>query len=388
MTNQQVLKVLEKYKPLKAYALSTSSSSIIKLVKKELKMDQIKRLAKLFIEHSCRIKKNDSVLINADVDAKPLVFELYKQIILKGAYPTIIWNVDGQAHIYYEFASRQQLMKFPKIAMQQMKNTDVVIYISATQNKRELADIKPEKITLRQKTTKSISEERLKKRWLIFVYPTEEYAKDAGLSLKKFKKFVFSASLLDWTKLLKKMKKIRKKLNSSDKVRILAKNTDLRFSIKGKKAVIASGEYNMPDGEVFTAINENSADGFVQFTYPRYVFGKKVTNIFLRFKKGRLVEVKASKNVDKLKALLKTDKGATKIGEFAFGMNPKINRYSSELLFDEKINKTIHFALGNAYPECNGKNKSAVHLDIVKDMHKGKVFLDSKLFYEDGKFKI
>ncbi|MBI5148107.1 aminopeptidase [Candidatus Pacearchaeota archaeon] len=352
-------------------------------------MDQrIKKLAKLFIEHSCRIKKNESVIISADIDAKPLVFELYKRVLLKGAYPSITWGVDKQAWIYYKYASQTQLKNFPKIAMYQMKNADVVIYISATQDKKELADIKPEKITLRQKITKKISDERLKKRWLIFVYPTEAYAKDAGLSLKQFTNFVFNSSLINWTSLIKKMKRLQKVLNKGNKVRIIGKDTDLRFSIKGRKAILGSGEYNMPDGEVFTSPVESTVDGHIKFTYPRYVFGKKVENIFLKFKKGKLIEVKASKNLDKLKALLNTDKGAKSFGEFAFGMNPKINSYSSELLFDEKMNKTIHFALGNAYKECNGKNKSDVHLDIVKDMHKGKIYIDSKLIYEDGKFKI
>lgn len=356
---------------------------------KEMKMDsRIKKIAKLFIEHSCKIKKGHNVLVTADIDAKPLVFELYEQLIKKGAFPTIVWGVEKQSWIYYKYASVQQLKKFPDIAMHQMKKMDAVIYISATQNKHELADINPSKITMRQKVTRPISDERLKKKWLIFVYPTEAYAKDAGMTLKQFTDFVFNSTLVNWKKLIPKMNKIKKKLDSADKVRIIGKNTDLTFSIKGKNAIVSTGECNLPDGEVFTCINEDSIDGKIQFTYPRYVFGKKVENISLKFKKGNLVEIKATKNVDKLKALLKTDKGAKKIGEFAFGMNPKIKRYSNELLFDEKIGKTIHFALGNAYPECNGKNKSAVHLDIVKDMKIGKIFLDSKLFYENGEFKI
>jgi aminopeptidase len=207
------------------------------------------------------------------------------------------------------------------------------------------------------------------------------------MSLKEFEKFIFSATLLDWKKLSKKMKKIADFLDKSDKIKVIGKETDLTFSIKGKKAIPADGENNMPDGEIFTAINEKTANGTVYFDYPLRVFGKRIKNIKLWFKDGKVVKFNCSDNKS-FNKLIDTDKGGRYIGEFAMGFNPKINRFSDALLFDEKIFKTIHFALGNAYPECKGKNKSAIHEDIVKDMKKGKIFADGKLIYKDGKFLI
>ena len=39
------------------------------------------------------------------------------------------------------------------------------------------------------------------------------------------------------------------------------------------------------------------------------------------------------------------------------GVNYIINRYSYDLLFDEKIGGTAHIALGRAYTQCGGVNQ-------------------------------
>jgi len=347
----------------------------------------IKKIAEIFVNYSCKIKKGDVVLISADLEAKPLVKEIYRQSLLRGAYPRIEWGIDDFSKIYYDNVNKDQLLYYPKISEFAFKNTDVFIYIRSPLNRDELKNCDTRKMTLRQKILRPLLEIRLKKRWLVFIWPNKTYAKDAGLSLNKFKKFVFEATLLDWKKISKRMNKIASYLNKSDKIIIEGKETKISFSIKGKKAVVANGAYNMPDGEIFTAINEKTANGYIYFDYPLRVFGKKIKNIKLWFKNGKVIKFNSSDN-NSLKKMLNTDKGSKYIGEFAFGFNPKINRFSDALLFDEKINNSIHFALGNAYPECNGKNKSAIHEDIVKDMKKGKVFADGKLIYKDGKFLI
>ncbi|MEW5815938.1 MAG: aminopeptidase [Spirochaetota bacterium] len=82
---------------------------------------------------------------------------------------------------------------------------------------------------------------------------------------------------------------------------------------------------------------------------------------------------------------MKSDPGASLLGEFAFGLNNNINRFCKDILLDEKIGGTIHVALGRAYPQCGGTNKSAIHFDIVKDMRKGgRVFLDGEMIFENG----
>ncbi len=48
----------------------------------------------------------------------------------------------------------------------------------------------------------------------------------------------------------------------------------------------------------------------------------------------------------------------------------------------------MHMALGAAYPETGAKNDSALHWDMVCDLHQGEVYADGELCYREGKFLI
>ena len=132
----------------------------------------------------------------------------------------------------------------------------------------------------------------------------------------------------------------------------------------------------------------NSLNGWIKFEYPAIRDGKEVTDIKLVFKNGKVIEFDASKNKDFLKEMLNADENASYVGEFGIGCNPRVNKFTKDLLFDEKINGTIHLALGMAYKQNGGGNDSKIHWDIVKDMHKAKIILDGKVIQEKGKWKI
>ena len=356
-----------------------------------IKEEKIQKLAKIIVEHSIKVKKGDFVQISAGIPARQLILELYKQILKKGAYPRVNVDFEGLSSTYYKYASQEQLKKFPKISMYEMQNTDALIFIGAPENRYELAQIPSERIMQRQKVLDPIDKLRLKKRWLLFFYPVKDYARDAGMSLPQFEKFVFDSCLLDWKKEAEKMKKLKKILDNGKIVRIVGKNTDLTFSIEGRNAVIGDGSYNMPDGEIFTAPHEDTVNGQIEFTFPLIDMGHEITGIRLNFKKGKLVKATAKKNENILKTILNTDKGATKIGELGIGCNYNIKKFVKATLFDEKIGGTVHLALGRAYAECKGRNKSAVHKDIIKDLRKpygGKLYVDGQLIQKDGKFLI
>ena len=91
-------------------------------------------------------------------------------------------------------------------------------------------------------------------------------------------------------------------------------------------------------------------------------------------------------------ALIETidrDDGARRLGELGIGCNPRITRYMKNTLFDEKIDGTVHLALGNGLPEVGGENVSQLHWDIVKDLRKsGRLELDGKVVQEAGKWLI
>ncbi len=352
---------------------------------------KIREIAKILVEHSCKVKKGEIVQIVAGIPARPLILELFKQIIQKGAFPRLNLDFEGLSYTYYKYASEEMLKTFPQLNYNEMKKTDAIIYIGSPENRYELATINPKAITLRSQVIRKITDVRLKKKWVIFDWPVKDFADDASLSLPEFRKFVFDSCIQDWNALDSFMKKVKAFLDKGKKVRILAKDTDLTFGIRNRPAAIGSGNHNMPDGEVWTAPEENTTEGHITFTYPLIVLGRKIEGIRLEFKKGKVVKASAKKNLEALDHLLKTDRGSRKLGELGIGCNFKIKKFSNLLLFDEKIGGTIHLALGAAYKENNGKNRSAVHADIVKDLrppYHGEVWVDDRLLIKDGKLLV
>lgn len=157
------------------------------------------------------------------------------------------------------------------------------------------------------------------------------------------------------------------------------------------------GHENFPDGEVFTGPNLQAADGgvngVVRYSFPAVYRGREVHDIELTFEKGRVVDAKASKNLDYLLAMLDQDEGARSLGEIAVGTNYQIQRYTKNTLFDEKIGGTFHAAVGAGYPETGNSNSSGLHWDMVCDLRAddgpgsgGTVEVDGEIISKDGRF--
>ena len=145
----------------------------------------------------------------------------------------------------------------------------------------------------------------------------------------------------------------------------------------------------MPGGEVFTGPVENSLNGWIHYTYPAIYNGREVEGIELEFKEGRVVRSKAKKNEEFLNTMLDSDEGARYVGEFAMGTNFGIQRFTKNILFDEKIGGSIHMALGSGYPQTGSLNQSSIHWDMLCDMRQdSEIRVDGELIYKDGRILI
>ena len=171
------------------------------------------------------------------------------------------------------------------------------------------------------------------------------------------------------------------------RVRIVGRDTDLTFSTAGRAYVVGDGHINMPDGEVYTAPVDDSAEGVIAFEYPGVYAGRSIAGIRLEFRAGEVVSASAESGEEFLQQILAIDDGARRIGEFGVGVNEGIDRFVGDVLFDEKIGGTIHLALGRAYTECGGTNESALHWDLAKDLRsEGAIELDGQRVFENGRF--
>ena len=359
---------------------------------------RIEKLAKLCVQYSLDIKPNEQVLIQGSEQAHPLINELYKECLLKDAHPMVLADLNLQ-YTFFKYAKEPQLKFVSPIQKFIAENVDASIEIFCEPNPKGLSTVDPAKLRIRSTSRKEmmeiffrrIAEGKLK--WNGLPYPISAEAQEASMALQEYEDFVYSSCLLDkedpvaeWKKVQQQQQKICDFLNQANEIHIVGEDTDLTFNVKGRKWINCSGKENMPDGEVFTGPVENSTNGTIRFTYPGIISGREVEDIKLTFKDGRVIQASAAKGDDFLQQTLKIE-GADRLGEAAIGTNYGITRFTKSMLFDEKMGGTIHMALGHAFPESGGKNQSAIHWDILKDMKKdGEIYADNKLFYKNGKF--
>ena len=360
------------------------------------------RLAKLVANFCLEVKKDNWISISGDFGvSSELIHEIYREVIKAGGNPFLVPAGSDLQEIYYKEASEDQLKWISPILEQYQDKLDGMINIHGTTNTTALNSIDPTRQQIRAKAVgKSIMPKLMKRqaegklKGLVTLFPCPALAQDAEMSLSEYEDFVYEAMFCDeedpeaeWIKLGKKQKILVDWLNGREKVEIHGEHVDLTLSIKGRTFVSADGKSNMPDGEIFTGPVEDSAEGHVEFTYPAVKNGRVVENVQLDFEKGKVVKATAEKNQDFLKAMIATDDGSSYLGELGIGTNFGIQRFTKEILFDEKIGGTFHLAVGAGYPETGSKNKSGIHWDMICALGKdGEISVDGEPLFKNGNF--
>jgi aminopeptidase len=361
---------------------------------------RIEKLAQILVDHSAEIQPGDRVAIEATTAAQPLVQALYTTILERGGYPHPLLELPDQELLFFAHAKDEQLDAVPifrKLAYEQFESR---IRIASSTNPRALSNVDPARQRRRQKASASILETQMRRgadrsfKWVSTLYPTEGYAREAGMSLKDFEDFVYRACHADqadpvayWHQVEAKQKKIVDRIQGHDHVILRGPNVDLSLSIKGRTFLNAAGKVNMPDGEVFSGPVEDSVNGFVRYSYPAIYSGVLVEGVELTFSNGKVTKAHAEKNQAFLMEMLDSDPGARYVGEFAIGTNYEIDRFSHNILFDEKLGGTFHMALGAGYPDTGSKNKSIIHWDMICGMQTdSEILLDGEVIYKNGKF--
>ncbi len=352
---------------------------------------RVRRLATILVNHSLQVKKDELVLINSSSElAKPLVLALYREVLRAGGHPYMNIGFEEATNIFYKEAGEAQLLHFPKIRHYEAKNMDCVVNIRAPINKKALSSVDPVKMGRRARVLRPIMDTIVnKKRWVLCNYPTNALAQEADMSLEEYEQFLYGATNIDWNRVRKLTEKLKRLLDKASEIRIVGEDTDLTLSIKGRPAIPCWGERNMPDGEVFLSPVEDSAEGYIYYEHPAIYQGREVMGIRLRFRRGRVVEARAEKGEEFLLSMLSTDRGARYLGEIGIGVNYGIKKFSKDILFDEKIGGTVHLAIGKSYKEAGGRNISAIHWDMIKDLRKGgTLYMDGKPIQKNGRFLI
>lgn len=356
--------------------------------------ERIKKLAKGLVNYSCSLKKGEKVLIEAKGIDHVLVNAIIKEVYAVGALPFVELYDNKVTRALLLGQGEEQAKLRAQFDGQRMANMDAYIGIRGGENCNELCDVPEQNMKIESEyySHPVHHEIRVKKtKWVVLRYPNQGMAQQANMSTEAFENFYFDVCTLDYSKMDRAMDALKVRLDKADKVRIIAKDTDISFSIKGIGSKKCSGERNIPDGEIYTAPVKDSVNGVITYNAPSVEQGVKHENVSLTFKDGKIIKATGN-HQDKLDAIFDTDEGARYVGEFAFGVNPYIVKPMGDILFDEKISGSIHFTPGCCYDDCYNGNISAIHWDLVqiqtKEYGGGEIYLDGELIRKDGLFVV
>jgi aminopeptidase len=348
------------------------------------------QLAQGLTGFSTNLKKGEKVLIDAFDVPDAMVVALVRAARERGALPFVQLH---RARISRELAlgaEEAQYAALSEVELMRMGQMQAYIALRGSDNIFEAADVPSARVQLVSRLMKPVIDHRVNQtKWVVLRWPTAAMAQQATMSTEAFEDFYFRVCTLDYARMKPGMKALSELMVKTDEVSITGPGTDLSFSIKGIGAKECGGQYNIPDGEVFSCPVKESVEGVIQYNAPTVYLGASFDNIRLVFKKGKIVEA-TSNNTKKLNQILDSDPGARYVGEFAIGFNPHIQQPMRDILFDEKIAGSFHFTPGQAYAECGNGNKSQVHWDMVciqrPEYGGGEIHFDGKLIRKDGHF--
>ncbi len=353
---------------------------------------RLRKLAMNLLAYSNQVKAGQHVLIKGSVKAKPLVKELIKATYELGAYPHLELMDDELGREIALGNSEARMTQTVKWNLDRYQDIDAFVSVYADENDSEYNDVPAEIKKMQAKIGRPASDLIVNtKQWVLLNYPTPSLAQKAKMSLEAFEDFLLDVCLVDYAKMYDAMLNLKAIMERTDRVHIKGPGTDLTFSIKGIPAVPCAGECNIPDGEVFTAPVRESVNGTISYNAPSPYQGTVYNNVKLTFKDGKIIDLSADNDVDKLTEIFNTDEGARYVGEFAIGVNPMIKHPMGDILFDEKIDGSFHFTPGQAYEQdADNGNRSAIHWDLVliqrPEYGGGEIWFDDVLIRKDGRF--
>ncbi|HZW02444.1 MAG TPA: aminopeptidase [Anaerolineaceae bacterium] len=364
--------------------------------------ERVEKLADLLVNYSIGVQPGWKVVIRGGAAGAPLMKEVYKHVLLAGGHPLVMADLPGIQETFFRCATDEQLQFIHEPVKHIYENYEASIAIISEENTRAMTSVNPERRLMHRRAFEPVFNRYLERagrgelKWTVTLFPTQAHAQDAEMSLAEYEDFVYRACMPDmddpigyWQGVHDRQERVIEWLKGKDAVHVVGPETDLRLSIAGRRFINCACDANVPDGEIFTGPVETSANGHVYFSYPAIIDGQMVSGIRLWFENGKVVKATAEKNEAYLLKTIDTDEGARYLGEFAIGTNEGIQKFTGQILFDEKIGGSFHMALGTGYPETGSVNKSAIHWDMVCDLRKGgEIWVDGELMYRDGNFVI
>ena len=369
---------------------------------------------------------DETVLIQCDPAGVKLAEALFAKLMAQGVNVVVRPNLTSAMELsFYRSASDSQLSFMAPGTRELYENLHGAIYILAPESLTHLSGVDPRRIAQTAITRKPYRDILTRREeaglfgWTLCIYPTDEYARCAGLSKKEFAEQIVKACFLrardpmaEWRRIFDDAKRIKDWLNSLavKSYHMESANVDLTVTPGENRRFIGISGHNIPSFELFLSPDWRGTDGVYYADQPSYRSGNLVRGVRLTFRKGEVVEVSAEQGEEFVKKQVAMDQGSNKIGEFSLTDRrfSKIDKFMANTLFDENYGGeqgNCHVALGSSYSDTFagdhttltaarkaelGFNDSALHWDLVNTEKKrvtaaleggGKLVI-----YEDGQF--
>ncbi|MCF8080151.1 MAG: aminopeptidase [Desulfobacterales bacterium] len=392
---------------------------------------QLTRYAKVLLWGLCvarrqRFRPRDLILLRFDPPAVRLAEILYRCILEKGMHPVIRMNpTTAMEQSFFQCATDPQLLFTPPGEEPLYRQLNGSIFLHAPESLTHLSGVDPKKIGraaagkkfLRDIMTERESSGRLS--WTLCLFPTEELARQAGLSLQEYTRQVVRACFLNrvdpvehWQQLYLRARSMKQLLNrmKTTGYRVESENIDLYISAGEKRKWVGISGRNIPSFELFTSPDWRQTRGVFYADQPSFRSGNFVKGIRLEFSRGRVVKASADRGEEFVRSQIRLDNGADKIGEFSLTDRrfSRIGRFMANTLYDENFGGrygNCHVALGSSYENTYrgrqadltpqrkrelGFNDSALHWDLVNTEKKRVQAIGpggrARTIYENGEF--
>jgi aminopeptidase len=369
------------------------------------------KLAHVLVDYSARLQPREKALIVGTTETLPLAQAVARRVLTAGGHPYIRVTLPELNEYLVKNGSDDQLRHVPRAMVEAHAEADKTFNLATPSNlPRLLGAVSDDRRGAFLQGQRAFRDKLQAQRAaagrrddgpcsgcgnaVIAAYPTIVAAERVGMTLSEYEDFVFGACLPDpedpvgyWRAFHAKQEHLVSALAGTSTLRVVAEGTDFHLSIAGRSFVNASGESNMPDGEIFVGPVEGSLEGRVAFSLPAFWNSVRIEGIRLEFRTGKVVRAAATVNDAALQSALSIDEGARSVGEFAIGTNRGIHEPIGDCLFDEKVAGTFHIALGGGL--AGNTNTSMIHWDLVSDLRQGgEIYADDRLIYRDGEFLI
>ena len=346
-----------------------------------------------------KLKKSDVVLIRYDLPAIRLAEILHARLLGKGIYPVPRTTLTAtMEYDFFKHSNNDQLTFHIPGDPELYNSLTGSIFLSAPESITHLGDIDPAKISkaaLARKYLRDILSQREATgdfNWTLCMLPTKALAHHAGISLTDYTRQIAKACFLNhkdplaqWQNIFDTAKHIKKWLGGLDVnyYRIQSRDVDLEITPGPERQWIGLSGHNIPSFEIFVSPDWHGTRGTYFANQPSFRSGNYVKNVWLEFKKGRVVDFKADVGHNFLKNQLAIDKGAGRLGEFSLTDKrfSKIDTFMASTLFDENHGGkygNCHIALGASYPDTYAGNRA----DLTKQRKKALGFNDSALHWD------